>query len=219
MFFRKQPTATEKRILLKDVSWQKLQTVLAELGADRTVQLTYDRGQLEMMTPLEEHDRCNRLLESLILVLADELGDDLVSLGSMLLMHPEMGRAIQPMAAYYLEADPAIAQAPALDVTQNPPPDLAVEIIIKDGTLKRLALYESLGIPEVWQYITTVGDQVLQGNLTIWHLTDQGYVAQPHSNAYPFLSVDKIKEFLAESETLGLAKALTLLRSWAKTQA
>lgn len=219
MLFRKKPVATEKRVLLKNISWAKLEELLAELGSDREAHLTYDRGRLEMMTPLEEHDRCNRLLESLLLVVADEMGDSLVSPGNVLLLQPEIGLAVQPMACYYLDNAPSLPPSGKLDVTQVPPPDIAIEIALQEpDSPKRLALYEAMGVPEVWQYVTTVGDEVLKGNLKIWALDRDGYGPVETSPAYEFLSTARISEFLAESETLGLARALTLLRLWVKTQ-
>ncbi|MGI0490667.1 Uma2 family endonuclease [Alkalinema pantanalense CENA528] len=219
MLFRKKPVATEKRILLKNISWAKLEELLAELGSNREAHLTYDRGRLEMMTPLEEHNRCNRLLESLLLVVADEMGDSLVSPGNVLLLQPEIGRAIQPMACYYLENAPAIPPSGKLDVTQVPPPDIAIEIALQESdSPKRLSFYETMGVPEIWQYVTTVGEEVLKGDLKIWALDRGGYRPVQISPAYDFLTIAKVTEFLAESETLGLARALTLLRSWVKTQ-
>jgi Uma2 family endonuclease len=63
----------EQRVILPNISWQKFEQILDELGEDRKVRLSYLRGKLEMMTPVAEHQRCHKLIESLILVMADEL--------------------------------------------------------------------------------------------------------------------------------------------------
>lgn len=216
MLFRRKQVVSEKRILLPNVNWQKLQELVQELGAARQVQLTYDRGKLEMMTPLEEHDRCNRLIESLLLVVADEAGYDLASPGTIVLSHPERGQAIQPTACYYLDELPEGAGRLELNLMQMAPPDIAIDVLIREGSMKRLGIFATLQIPEVWQYTTTVGDNALKGKLNIWQWTEQGYLASDRSLIFPFLPIEKVMEFLSESETLGLAKALTLLRSWAK---
>ena len=74
-FFRssKKALPTEKRTILSNVNWQKFERLLVELGEGRQTRLTYFRGKLELMTPIAAHERCNQLLESLILVLAEEL--------------------------------------------------------------------------------------------------------------------------------------------------
>ena len=61
----------EQRVLLPQISWQKFENLLLELGETSTTRFAYNRGRLEMMTPTEEHERCRKLIESLLLVLAD----------------------------------------------------------------------------------------------------------------------------------------------------
>ncbi len=51
----KAPKPSEQRIVLEKVSWQQFETLLADMGADRSTRFTFDRGRLELMTPLEEH--------------------------------------------------------------------------------------------------------------------------------------------------------------------
>ncbi len=208
------PTAAEKRVLLPGVSWQQFEQVIAELGPERTTRLTYDRGKLEMMTPQEEHDRCHRLIESLILVVADELYLKVESRGPILLKRPDLGRAAEPDACYYLQLQRETRNLTELDLTQAIPPDLVVEVAMTKSALNKLSVYADLGIPEVWQYLTRVGEDVLKGELVIYRLENQQYVASPTSAAFPMLPAARILEFLEQSDTLGLQKALTLLRAW-----
>lgn len=220
LFSSKKSVITEKRILLKKVNWTKFNEILAELGRDRTVHLTYDRGQLEMMTPLEIHDRAQRLLDSLLIVVADEADETLHRLGSILLMQPQEGLAIQPFAAYYLDYPPAPITTRELDLSAIAPPDLVVDVMLGEGNMNRSALFEALQIPELWRYRIQTSEGAVQGTLEILQLTSAGYKATAESLAFPHLTVTKIQEFVAESDTLGLTQALTLLRSWAaETQA
>jgi Uma2 family endonuclease len=45
-----------QRLLLRDVTWQEFETILDELEEHRGSRLAYDRGLLEMMLPLPEHE-------------------------------------------------------------------------------------------------------------------------------------------------------------------
>ena len=213
-FFRKKSVASEKRIVLPNVTWQKLEAIVMELGPDREVHLTYDAGKLELMTPLELHRRGDRLLESLLLVVADEAGETLTNLGSILLMDPESDRAIQPFGAYYLDHLPRPITTRELNVTGIAAPDLAIELVIKPGTMNRLGIFETLGVREVWAYTLEEEKDSFKGVLSLWELTDRGYKSIGSSVAFPFLSIPRIDQFITESETLGLSQALTLLRSW-----
>ncbi len=216
LFSGKKSVITEKRILLKKITWPKFIEILNELGRDRTVHLTYDRGRLEMMTPQEIHDRTQRLLDSLLIVIANESDETLHSLGSILLTQPDEGLAIQSFAAYYLDYPPKPVTTRELDLSQIAPPDLVIDVMLGDGSIDRSAIFEAFQIPEVWSYRAQMTEGAVQGNLEIFQYTSNGYVSASNSLAFPQLSIDRIQEFIAESDTLGLSKALTVLRSWAE---
>lgn len=208
---------TEKRIVLPGVSWQQFETLLEELGPTRTARLTYDRGKLEMMTPLEEHERCSRLIESLMLVVADEMEIQINSIGSILLKRADLGCVAQPDSSYYL-TEKIRSNRAELDLNQSPPPDVVVEVSITKSSLDKFAIYAALGLPEVWQYWTTIGDNVLRGNLLIYQLQNGQYVECLTSPTFPFLPAKRVLEFLDQSDKIGLAQALTIFRSWIQTQ-
>lgn len=208
---------TEKRIVLPGVSWQQFETLLDELGQTRTARLTYDRGKLEMMTPLEEHERCSRLIESLMLVVADEMEVQIHSIGSVLLKRADLGCVAQPDSSYYL-TEKIRSNRAELDLNQSPPPDVVVEVAITKSSLDKFAIYAALGLPEVWQYWTTIGDNVLRGNLLIYQLQSGQYVECSTSPTFPFLPAKRVLEFLDQSDKIGLAQALTIFRSWIQAQ-
>ncbi len=64
-------TFSEQRVVLRNISWQTIETMLAEMGNDRASRMAYDRGTLEIMTPLMPHEHWNCLLKLLIFVLGD----------------------------------------------------------------------------------------------------------------------------------------------------
>ena len=210
----RKPTATEKRVLLSGVSWQQFETLLDELGRDRTTRMTYDRGKLEMMTPLEEHDRCARLIESLILVLGDELRSKVYSLGSILLTRSDIGRAIQPESCYYFDQEVRVRNKAELDMNQTPPPDLVVDVAIEKGKMDRFSIYGSMEVPEIWRYTTVTGEDVLKGNLQILQFRGDRYTEVSNSVQFPMLPSARVLEFLEQSDSLGLAQALVVLRDW-----
>ena len=44
-----------QRVLLKDVSWQDFESILADLGESRNSQIAYENNTLEIMARLPEH--------------------------------------------------------------------------------------------------------------------------------------------------------------------
>lgn len=213
----RKPIATEQRVILPSVSWQQFEQLLVELGQERQTRLTYLRGKLEMMTPIEAHERCSKLIDSLILVLVDELAIPLTSITPVLLKHEALSCATEPDACYYLE-DRSLRSADQIDLSQDFPPDLLVEVALTRSNLDKLPIYATLGIPEVWRYITTAGDDVLKGDLLMYQLQDDRYIERSHSAAFPTLRADRVLEFLEQSDSMGLAAALRVLRAWIQKQ-
>jgi Uma2 family endonuclease len=205
------PLPTEQRIILPNVNWQQFEQLLLELGETRQTRLTYLRGKLEMMTPVEAHERCSKLIDSLILVAVDVLGMSITSLVPVLLKNVEMGCVTEPDACYYLKSCPFQAE---IDLTRDAPPDLLVEVALTASKLEKLPIYATLGIPEVWRYITTAGEDMLKGNLLIYELQEDGYVQRPNSIAFPFLPAQRVLEFMEQSDSMSLASALRVLRAW-----
>jgi Uma2 family endonuclease len=218
MLFNRKPPVTEKRITMPQVGWDKLEELLASLGNQRSTRITYYQSKLEMIEPQPAHDRIARLMESLLLVLADESGDDVANLGSQLLKHQPQGIAIQPDGCYYLAQRIRSGTRAELDLTQTPPPDLVVDVQLDQASPKRLGLFAGLGIPEVWQYVTSLNEaEVLQGELTLLELQEHQYIPIGHSRMYPELSQAQIADFIAQSDTIGLTQSLTVLRDWARS--
>jgi Uma2 family endonuclease len=203
----------EQRVVLPNVSWQQFEQLLIELGADRLVRLTYARSKLEMMTPVAEHERCHKLIESLVLVVADELKRPVESIAPVLLKSPDLLCATEPDACYYFST-PSLPHKPTIYLPQDPVPDLLVEVALTQSKLDKLPLYASLAIPEVWRYITTAGEDVLKGKLLIYCLQGDRYIAQSHSSIFQKLSCDRILEFLEQSDSMSLSASLRVLRAW-----
>lgn len=218
------PHLPEQRLVLPDVSWQQFENLLIELGQDRSARLAYARGKLEMMTPMADHERCRKLLESLILVLGDEVGARIEAIAPVLVIHRELQFCIQPDACYYLHSQFTAEQPQETDeiltieLPDQPVPDLLVEVAMTKSVLNKFALCASLGIPELWQYVTTSGEEVLKGQIRIYQLQSQAYVECTHSLAFPFLPPSRVLQFLQHSDTLGLQKAIALLRDWCAQQ-
>ena len=169
-----------------------------------------------MTTPLEAHERCGRLIESFLLVIADETGRPLETLGSLLLLDPDQGRAIQPDRCYSARPITPRGNRAELDLTQQPAPKLALDISLSNSTLNRFAIYAELGIPEIWEYRTSADDQVLKGQLTFHGWRDDRYLPLTTSDWFPVLNPKRVLDFLEQSDTIGLVQALQVLRVWAK---
>src|SRR5712692_10940049 len=67
------PAQTTQRVILRRVSWETYERLLAEHEQCSSPRFTYDCGVLEIMSPSIRHERLNRSLATMCEVIAEEL--------------------------------------------------------------------------------------------------------------------------------------------------
>jgi Uma2 family endonuclease len=196
----------EERTLLQGISWNLYENLLAEIGDNGKARLSYYRGDLEFMTPLPSHENYNRQIDRAIVVLAEELNMDYNLFGSMTIKRPDLESGKEPDSCYYIANEAAVRGKTKFDFTQDPPPDLAVEIDITSSSLNQLTLYATLGVSEVWRY---------DGKTLIFYRLQSGkYAIVDRSPTFKMLPPDRVLEFLSDCQIHGVNQAVKLLKEW-----
>jgi Uma2 family endonuclease len=205
---RTSATLSEQRVTLPNISWQTYQQILAETGECRRSRLTYDRGVLEIVVPLEPHERSNRTIEQFVIEAVEGLDLEVRLIGSTTLDRADLTRGAEPDSGYYIHRWPVVADR-RIDLAQGPPPDLVVEVEMTHSDIDKLNLYAAMGIPEFWRYN---GER-----LQILQLVEGQYVEVDISS---MLSVEKVlfDRFMSIVEEEGLIAARRMLRSHLKAR-
>ena len=203
-------TQAANRFLLKNISWQTYEALLKDVESQPGLRLTYDQGILEIMTPLAPHERNSRLIGRLVEALTEELNIEICSLGSLTCKREDLARGLEPDECYYIQNEPVIRSLEQIDLNQDPPPDLAIEIDITSSSINRLALYASLGVPEVWRY---------DGNrLIIYQLEGGEYRVCDRYSTFPLITSSEIIRFLELRKSNGETTLIRLFREWVRNQ-
>ena len=198
-----------QHVLLRDVTWQEFETILDELGEHRATRIAYDRGVLEIMAPLPEHEDNKEIISDLVKALLEELDIEFRSLGSTTFKKQSMAQGIEPDQCFYIKNESKIRGKKRLDLTQDPPPDLALEIDITSRT--HASIYEALKVPELWRF----DKEKLQINL----LQGGSYVESQQSLNFPNLPlIEIIPQYLEQSRTAGRNATLKAFRRWVQGQ-
>ena len=198
----------EQIVQLSGISWQTYETLLAEIG-DRQIRLTYNRGNLEIRVPSPEHQRFKTIMGRFVETLAEELDVRIEPLGSTTFKRPELSGA-EPDECFYIQNISAVKGKKRIDLTQDPPPDLVVEIDITSRSENSLQVYADLGVPEVWIYNGS--------RLRINRLENGEYVEGEISLAFPSLPILEIVRFLEQAETMDYLELVKAFRNWVKSQ-
>ncbi|MCC5635404.1 Uma2 family endonuclease [Nostoc sp. CHAB 5844] len=200
----------ETRTLLNNISWQTFKAMLADMGKERNSRLAYDNGRLEIMTPLMPHENSNRLIEGFILVLCEEFGLEVKTTGSLTLTRDDLEKGGEPDSSYYIQNEFLVRGKENIDLNQDPPPDLVLEVDYSKPKIDKLSLYASMGIPEFWRYNGTV--------LRIYTLLDNQYSEVELSPTFVPISVREIPRFIQESKKIGQLAAKSAFRTWVRQQ-
>ncbi|MEA5503322.1 Uma2 family endonuclease [Halotia wernerae UHCC 0503] len=197
------------QLLIKNISWSEYKHILAELGENRNSRISYSQGVLEIMAPLPEHEVSKKIIGNLVEILLEELDIEFWSLGSTTFDQENMDAGVEPDDCFYIQNEAAVRGKDRIDLTVDPPPDLAIEIDITSRT--RFHNYEVLGVPELWRWN---GDK-----LEINVLTNGKYIKSFTSSIFPSLPITQvIPEYFNRSKTDGRNAAMKTFRAWVKEQ-
>ncbi len=198
-----------QRVLITDLSWQEFEAVLEDLEEKRSSRIAYDRGTLEIMTPLPEHEINKIFISNFIEILLEELDLEFCPLGSTTFKNKLMNLGIEPDNCFYIQNEAAIRGKERLDLTVDPPPDLALEIDVTSRTHPHI--YQALGVPELWLF----ENDKLQINV----LQDGQYIESEFSQNFPqFPLKEVIPQYLNRCKTEGRNKTMKAFRAWVKQQ-
>lgn len=200
--------SSEQKVQLSGISWETYERLLTELS-HRRLRLTYYRGNLEIMAPSPEHELYKEVLGRFVETLAEELEIRIYPLGSTTFKRPELSGA-EPDKCFYISNLDAVRGKKRLDLSQDPSPDLVIEIDITSSSDNRLPVYADLGVLEVWRYDGK--------SLKIYQLQDQQYVQSEQSFAFPGIEISEAVTFLQQATTTDYLELVRLFRQWVRQQ-
>jgi Uma2 family endonuclease len=196
-----------QRIQLQKINWNEFEAILDELGDKRACRIAYSDGVLEIRMPLAEHEVDKELIGDMVKILLEELDIDNECFGSTTFKRQDVAKGIEPDQCFYVENHAVMIGKRRVDLTVDPPPDLAIEVDVTSKT--GLDAYQSLGVPELWC--------LEGGQLRISLLQDGQYQdtnSSPHFPNFPI--IEGISQFLDRSQTEGRSQTLKTFRQWVR---
>ena len=204
-------TGMEQRVVLHGIPWQTYEE-LRDVPESEHVRMTYQEGELELMSPSRTHEQYASLIDRLLQTWTLERGIDIQSCRTMTCKLKDLERGFEPDNCYYVTHEGLVRNHRELDLTVDPPPDLAVKIDLGGRGRRKLAIYAAFRVPEVWWF----DGQTLQ----IFVLAEGNqYQERRASVSFPELPPAEIEGVLAK---LGTASETTLVRAfrdWVREQA
>jgi len=197
-------------LVLNDVSWQTYDRLLDLLGDRGDVRLTYDRGTLEMMSSLPEHETYSWTIGRLVVILSEELGLEIRGLKSTTWRSQVQAAGKEADECFYIQNEPRVRNKLNIDLSVDPPPDLAIEIDVTHSAIDKLGIYARLQVPEVWRWQA--------GKLTIYILENQAYRESDTSLAFATFPVKEIEPFVRFDPQQGENARMRSFRDWVRSR-
>lgn len=171
----------EQRLRLEGVSWQQYDA-LVSLFMDQfpALRMTYIEGVLELISTSAEHERLKKIIARLIEAFAEEADINLNGYGSATFRKEATARGLEPDECYVLG-------------DLNETPDIAIEIVLTNGGIEKLAVYQGLNVQEVWFW--------QNGSFRVYSLmsTEVGYKAVEGSQLLPTIDLSLLSKFVDRS--------------------
>lgn len=205
------PAPAEQRLRLSDVDWPTYEMLLQRF-AGRHLRITYDRGEIEIMVVSPRHERAKTILRRFVDVLTVELNVPVVSLGNTTFRREDLERGLEPDECWYIAHEAQMRDADEIDLTVDPPPDLAIEVEVTQSLLNRMSIYARLGVPEIWRYN---GER-----LSFCVLGSEGqYTETDRSPTFPQITTADLMRFLNRRGQTDETQLVKDFRTWVQEQA
>jgi Uma2 family endonuclease len=195
-------------ILLYSIDWQQVENILKDLGEHRAARIAYDNGTLEIITPLPEHEIYKEVISDAVKDIAEELELNYESYGSTTWRRERKMAGVEADNCFYFQNEALVRGRLDVNLNQDPPPDLALEIDVTNKSLDPFGIYARLGVPELWCYDS--------GKLKIYQLQDGEYVESETSMVFPSLPIRELPKLIEQYRADGRLAIRRAVRQWVR---
>jgi Uma2 family endonuclease len=173
----------ERRFVLHGVPWWTYVALRDALDDQSGLKMTYLHGTLELMSPSTLHEDAKKIIARLVEVWAMERDVDLRGFGGATFRREAKERGLEPDECYKLGK-----------LEEDGVPDLAIEVIVSNPLVDKMAVYAGLGVPEVWEWRPTTS------SIVIHRLVGDAYQPRDTSEVLPDLDVAQLSQFVRPGE-------------------
>jgi Uma2 family endonuclease len=200
-------TLAGQSTVLHDIDWAQFEAILEDLGEKRITRIAYFKGVLEIEMPLPKHEKAKVLISYFIQLLLDEMEIDFEPFGSTTFKRIDKLAGLEPDDCFYIQHNVAMRGIRNLDMSIDPPPDLAIKVDVTSKT--KLDVYLAIAVPELWVYTENI--------LKIYILSNGDYIESQLSPTFGNIPIrDLIPQFIELSFKDGRSSAVREFRSWVK---
>jgi len=169
-------TESDHIIVLHDVSWEDYERILKIRGEHSAPRISYLEGELEIMSPGKDHEIIKSYIGRLLEAWCVDHDIEFTPVGNWTLKKKRKRRGAEADECYIF------------GTKEQSLPHLAIEVEWTHGGIDKLAIYEKLGVEEVWYWS--------KGVIEIYILTEGKLTETQHSRLFPELDLALLTSML-----------------------
>ncbi|MCA2624334.1 MAG: Uma2 family endonuclease [Microcystis sp. M20BS1] len=177
------------QVIFPHQTWEDYERLLS-LRLQKTYPKLYFNGktqEIRLMSPLPSHGNRVDTLRDLVKIILRRQGKDWQCFDPITLKIPgEAG--VEPDTCFYIDNRQAILGKERIDLTVDPPPDLAIEVDFT--SLTDVEAYQLLKIPELWVY--------RREELKIYLFIEDSCQESENSRLFPDINIKKLFPYYVE---------------------
>ncbi len=201
----------EQRFEMGRVTWDAYVKVSDALEDQPGLRLIYCVGKLSFVGKSRRHDWFAERLAELVKALARVLGILWEDAGQATYRREKTDAGLEGDKTFYFGENAVRMRGPVdINLEDQPPPDLAIEVEVSHSAEMALVAWGRLGVGEVWRF------QPKSSQFAICVLRGDGSYAQPERSALLGLSSADILESLARASELGADRWNEQLEAWVR---
>lgn len=141
-----------EKVILHNISWKTYESLLQEQAERSGTHFTYNNGDLQIMVESYKHGNYSRYLEYLVIEIADILEIDLNPAGSTTFKQEKKKKGFEGDGSFYFKNAGIVRGKEEINLSEDPAPELVLEIDITHGSLSKFPIFAGIGIEEVWRF-------------------------------------------------------------------
>jgi Uma2 family endonuclease len=202
--------ARDRAVTIYGFGWKAYILLSEALGDHPGARLLFCDGRLTFLVTSRRHDWFGERLGYLVGIVAHALKMTWEDAGQATFRREEMAVGIEGDKTYYFGGHADVMEGPVnIDLSKQPPPDLAIEVEVSHPADVAMTIYGRLGVPEVWRFDAEDWD------FQIWlRQSDGSYQLSNVSKQVPPLTRDDLLDQLKLADQLGNARWFDQLMRW-----
>ncbi len=203
------PEATEVRF--ENATWNDYEKLLDEVGEASGLRLSFNKGDLRVMTLSVLHENYSALVQTLVMHLSFHNKIKVLCYKSATIKVSKVLKGAEPNGCFYVQSADTLPDKLRIDFNNDPMPDIVLEIDIHHDSKAKFDIYSAFGINEIWRYDGKVFELYARQK-------NGEYKQSKKSKALPILTAKILTALLNQSETKDQYEILLGFDEWLKLQ-